>query len=126
MTAELNHTIVWCRDPTASARFLAEILGRPAPRRFLHFMVVDMDNRVSIDFMAKEGEIALQHYAFLVDDAGFDAGLARVRAQGLGWWADPGRTLPGEINTYGGGRGFYFLSPDGHLMELLTKPYPIG
>jgi len=126
MPVQLDHTIVWCRDAAASAASLADILGRPPARPFLQFMVVAMDNGASLDFMAQEGAIALQHYAFLVDDAGFDAGLARVRAQGLGWWADPGRTLPGEINTYGGGRGFYFLSPDGHLMELLTKPYPIG
>lgn len=125
MAARLDHTIVWCRDAAASAAFLADILGRPAPRPFLQFMVVAMDNGVSLDFMAKAGEIALQHYAFLVDEAGFDAGLERVRARGLDWWADPGRTRPGEINTYGGGRGVYFLSPDGHLLELLTKPYPV-
>lgn len=124
MTAELNHTIVWCRDPAVSAAFLADILGRPPPRRFMHFMVVDLDNRVSVDFMAKDGDIALQHYAFLVDEAGFDAGLARVRELGLDWWADPGRTKPREINTYGGGRGFYFFSPDRHLLELMTRPYP--
>ncbi|BBK37935.1 hypothetical protein STAQ_30130 [Allostella sp. ATCC 35155] len=126
MAATLNHTIVWCRDAAASAGFLAEILERPAPRPFHHFLVVDLDNGVSLDFMAKEGAVAMQHYAFLVDEAGFDAGLARVQARQLEWWADPARTRPGEINTYGGGRGFYFLSPDGHLLELMTKPYPVA
>ena len=29
MPAQLNHTIVWCRDKQASASFMAEILGRP-------------------------------------------------------------------------------------------------
>lgn len=124
MAAALNHTIVWCRDATASAGFLAEILDRAAPRPFHQFMVVELDNGVSLDFMAKEGAVAMQHYAFLVDEAGFDAGLVRVKARQLEWWADPARTRPGEINTYGGGRGFYFLSPDGHLLELMTKPYP--
>jgi hypothetical protein len=31
MTAHLNHTIVWSSDRTKSARFLAEMLGRPEP-----------------------------------------------------------------------------------------------
>ena len=30
MAAQLNHTIVWSSDQTMSARFLAEMLGRPA------------------------------------------------------------------------------------------------
>jgi len=125
MAAQLNHSIVWCNDKGKSSAFLADMLGLPAPKPFLHFMVVELDNAVSLDFMEQPGEIALQHYAFLIDDAGFDAGLARVKAAGLTWWADPARTQPGAINTYGGGRGFYFEDPDGHLLELLTKPYPI-
>jgi hypothetical protein len=32
--AQFNHTIVWSSDQTKSARFLAEMLGRPAPVRF--------------------------------------------------------------------------------------------
>jgi catechol 2,3-dioxygenase-like lactoylglutathione lyase family enzyme len=123
MSAELNHIIVWCRDKMASSAFLARILDRPAPRPFHHFMVVDLDNHVSLDFMQKDGEVARQHYAFLVGEADFDSGLARIRADGLEHWADPARTLPGEINTHYGGRGVYFEDPDGHLLELITRPY---
>ena len=47
MAAQLNHTIVWSSDQTMSARFLAEMLGRPAPTRFGHFDVVELDNGVS-------------------------------------------------------------------------------
>ena len=50
MAAQLNHTIVWSSDQTMSARFLAEMLGRPAPTRFGHFDVVELDNGVSLDF----------------------------------------------------------------------------
>ena len=41
MAAQFNHTIVWSSDQTMSARFLAEMLGRPAPTRFGHFDVVE-------------------------------------------------------------------------------------
>jgi catechol 2,3-dioxygenase-like lactoylglutathione lyase family enzyme len=123
MTVELNHTIVWCRDKARSAAFLAEMLGRPAPVPFSHFLVVDMDNGVSIDFMEKDGPVAPQHYAFLVGEPEFDAIHQRIREKGLVHWADPARTRPGEINRHFGGRGVYFADPDGHLLEAITRPY---
>jgi catechol 2,3-dioxygenase-like lactoylglutathione lyase family enzyme len=126
MTVELNHSIVWCHDAAASAVFLADILGRPAPRAFLHFMVVDLDNHVSHDFMAKDGTIALQHYAFLIDDAAWDAAFARIEAGGIAYWADPARTRPGETNRHYGGKGVYFEDPNGHLLEIITRPYGDG
>ena len=121
--AELNHTIVWCSDKHRSSQFLADVLGLPAPRTFFHFQVVDLANGVSLDFYQKEGAVAQQHYAFLVSDDEFDASFDRVKAQGLDYWADPARTMPGKINTHFGGRGVYFPDPDGHLLELITRPY---
>jgi len=126
MTAQLNHTIVWCRDKHASSAFLAEMLGRPPPRAFMHFMVVDLDNQVSLDFMEKDGDIALQHYAFLVSEQAFDAVLARLQTSEIAYWADPARTLPHEINRHFGGRGVYFFDPNGHLLEAITRPYGGG
>lgn len=123
MGAELNHTIVWCHDKQVSATFLAEMLGRPAPRPFFHFLVVDLDNAVSLDFMERDGDIALQHYAFLIGEADFDAVYDRITARGLDHWADPARTKPGEINRHFGGRGVYFPDPNGHLLEVITRPY---
>jgi catechol 2,3-dioxygenase-like lactoylglutathione lyase family enzyme len=120
-----QHTIVWCRDNERSSAFLADILGRPAPERIYQFMVVALDNGVSIDFMAKDGPVAMQHYAFLVDDLTFDRGFARITALGLKYWADPARTQEGKINHQDGGRGFYFEDPDGHVLELLTTPYGV-
>ena len=42
---------------------------------------------------------------------------------GLSFWADPARSQPGQINHHFGGRGVYFEDPDGHLLELITRPY---
>jgi catechol 2,3-dioxygenase-like lactoylglutathione lyase family enzyme len=125
MPAELNHTIVWCTDKLRSSAFLARMLDRPAPKVFHHFMVVALDNGVSLDFMEKAGEVARQHYAFLVDDSDFDPAFERIRAEGLTYWADPARARPGEINHRDGGRGVYFEDPDGHLLEIITRPYTV-
>lgn len=123
MAVELNHSIIWCSDKARSSAFMSDILGLPPARAFHHFLVVDLANRVSLDFYQKEGPVAPQHYAFLVGEAEFDAAFARIEERGLTYWADPARTRPGEINDHDGGRGVYFEDPDGHLLELITRPY---
>ena len=126
MSVQLNHTIVWCRDTQRSATFLAEILGRPAPTRFGPFLVVEVDNGASLDFHAVDGEVASQHYAFLVGEGDFDDIFERIRERGLKHWADPRQTKAGQINHNDGGRGVYFEDPDGHLLEIITRPYGSG
>jgi catechol 2,3-dioxygenase-like lactoylglutathione lyase family enzyme len=124
MSAKLNHTIVWCHDQEKSATFLTEILGLPPPRRFMGFLVVDLANEVSVDYLPAESEpIALQHLAFLVSEDEFDGALARVRERTSQIWADPAKQQPGRINRHFGGRGVYFDDPNGHLFELITTPY---
>jgi catechol 2,3-dioxygenase-like lactoylglutathione lyase family enzyme len=126
MAAELNHTIIWCSDKLRSSTFLADMLGLPPPRPFHPFMVVDLANRVSVDFMEKTGPVAPQHYAFLVGEDAFAPILARIKASGQPWWADPARTRLQEINHHDGGSGVYFEDPDGHLLEVITRPYGGG
>jgi catechol 2,3-dioxygenase-like lactoylglutathione lyase family enzyme len=84
-----------------------------------------MDNDVSLDLYehGRDATISLQHYAFLVDEAEFDPIFDRIRGRELEYWADPGRTRPGEINRHFGGRGVYFMDPNGHLLEIITRPY---
>lgn len=123
MPTELNHTIIWCRDKEQSASFLADMLGLPPPSDFYHFKVVSLDNHVSLDFMEKEGPVSTQHYAFLIDEPTFDSVFERIRSRGLSYWADPARKRPGEINGNDGGRGVYFEDPNGHLLEVITRPY---
>lgn len=122
MAVELNHTIVHTHDKHAEARFVAEVLGLPEPGSFGPFAVVELQNGVSLDFMDVEGEIAAQHYAFLISEEEFDAVATRLRERGIPTWADPGRRRPGH-NTNDGGRGLYFDSPEGHNLEVLTVPY---
>ena len=123
MTVQLNHTIVWCRDKRKSAKFLTELLGLAKPTRFGPFQVVELANDVSLDYHEDHGKIAMQHYAFLIGEEEFDTIFARIEERGLDYWADPGRTEPGEIYSHNGGRGLYFKDPDGHLMEIMTRPY---
>ncbi|MBI3918045.1 MAG: VOC family protein [Betaproteobacteria bacterium] len=127
MVAKLNHTIVHARDKRASAAFLSEILGLPAPVPFGPFMGVQTGNDVTLDFLdADESEFIVEHYAFLVSEAEFDEIFGRIKERKLAYWADPARRERGKINTRDGGRGVYFEDPNGHLLEILTRPYGSG
>jgi catechol 2,3-dioxygenase-like lactoylglutathione lyase family enzyme len=126
MAVQLNHTIVVARDRDSSARFLADLLGLPEPTPFGPFMTVETDNDVTLDYLEAAGEITSQHYAFLVSEDDFDAIFGRIRERGLEFWADPYHRRPGEINTNDGGRGVYFDDPNGHNLEIITRPYGSG
>jgi catechol 2,3-dioxygenase-like lactoylglutathione lyase family enzyme len=122
---DLNHTIVWCADKERGSAHLVKILGLDPPRDFAGlFLVVDLGNGVSLDYANwREGEITPQHLAFLVSEDEFDAAYGRIQANGIDHWADPSRRIPGEINHHDGGRGVYWYDPDGHDLEIITRPY---
>lgn len=125
MTVTLNHTIVLARDKEATAAFLTEILGLPEHENLGHFAVVRVGD-TSLDLLEGTSEIAQRHFAFLVSEAEFDEIFARIRERGLSYWADPFREEPGRINRWDDGRGVYFDDPNGHLLEIITRPYGSG
>ena len=90
------------------------------------FHGVALDNGVTLDFMRVEGDIAWQHYAFMVSEDEFDQIFGRIRERGLPYWADPGHQQSGQINHNDGGRGVYWDDPDGHRLEILTRPCGSG
>jgi hypothetical protein len=127
MPIELNHTIVSAHDAEASARWFAELFGVVSPERLGHFWQVSTANGVGLDFASVgDRDVVPQHYAFLITEAEFDAIYDRVVERGLDHWADPMQRRPGEINRHDGGRGVYFLSNDGHFLEIITRPYGSG
>jgi catechol 2,3-dioxygenase-like lactoylglutathione lyase family enzyme len=126
MAIQLNHTIVRVRDKGESAKFLTEILGLDEPTSYGPFLIVQVDNEVSLDFADDHGRVHPQHYAFLVDESEWDEIFGRIRERGLTYWADPMKKQPGEFNTNDGGRGVYWEDPNGHFLEIITRPYGSG
>lgn len=125
MSVQLNHTIVNVRDKELSAKFYADILNLEQPVPFGPFLVVNTGNEVSLDFMDAE-QVHHQHYAFLVSEPEWDDILERIKQRDLPFWADPGHQQPDEFNTHDGGRGVYWDDPDGHVLEIITRPYGSG
>jgi catechol 2,3-dioxygenase-like lactoylglutathione lyase family enzyme len=126
VTVKLNHTIIYVRDKSLSADFYTSILGLPPATTFGPFAVVAVDNDVSLDLIDEVDDIHSQHYAFLISEDEFDGVLARIEERGLDYWADPGQRRLNEINRNDGGRGVYWEDPDGHLLEVITRPYGSG
>jgi catechol 2,3-dioxygenase-like lactoylglutathione lyase family enzyme len=129
MPIELNHTIVPAHDGERSARWFSVLFDCAEPTRFSVFWQVRTDNGVDLDFdtyASSDGDepaFTTGHYAFLVGEDDFDAIFGRILGAGITYWADPGRRDAGEINHRDGGRGVYFENPDGHLFEIITRPY---
>lgn len=123
MAIQFNHLLIFARDKHESARFLTSLFDLPDPKPAGFFMAVEMQNDVTLHFGEPGIEILSQHYAFLVSDEEFDAILGRVREREIPFWADPRKQYPGEFNTENGGRGFYFMDPSGHGLEVITRPY---
>ena len=126
MAVQLNHTIVLAKDREASASFYSEVLGVPVAGRMGPFVVVALDNAVTLDFVSVgDGRIPSQHYAFKVSPEEWEEIFGRIVARDLPYWADPFHRHPGETNTEFGGRGVYFEDPNGHNLEIMTTDYEL-
>src|SRR3954465_14269671 len=126
MSVQLNHTIVNVTDKHASATFMADVLGLPAPEPFGPFLGVEVANGVTLDFADDHGEVRPQHYAFLVSEEEFDEIFGRLQERNVPYYADPAGQRERSINRNDGGRGCYFADPAGHWLEIITRPYGCG
>jgi catechol 2,3-dioxygenase-like lactoylglutathione lyase family enzyme len=127
MPVELNHTIVAARDKKVAAEFMATILGLRVGAQWGPFLPVETSNGVTLDFVDSNADpITSQHYAFLVSEQEFDEIFGRIQRAGITYYADPRHRQPGQINHNDGGRGAYFADPNGHNLEIITRPYGSG
>jgi catechol 2,3-dioxygenase-like lactoylglutathione lyase family enzyme len=124
----LNHHIVSARNKEATASYFAELLGFDEPVRLGEFAVLRVSDDTTLDFVDVDpgADIPQLHYAFLVTEREFDEILGRIERRSLSYWSDPLRRQPDEINEWDDGRGVYFDDPNGHLLEILTRPYGSG
>lgn len=124
MPIELDHTIVPAHDRDGAARRLAQLLGVPCgPARAGPFYAVYVNDGLTLDFVQTDEPFPVYHFCFRVDDARFDAILARIREQGIGFRSSVFGEQDGRINTDFGGRLIYWNEPEGHMWEMLTVSY---
>lgn len=121
MAIVLNHTIVPARDKDAAARWFARIFGLRYEGAKGHFAPVKVNESLTLLFDGDDS-FGAGHYAFHVSDDEFDEIFGRVKDEGVAFGSAPGRFADGQLNDWNGGRGVYFRSPDGHILELMTAP----
>lgn len=119
MTIVLDHTIVPARDKEQSARFFARIFGLGYEGTVSHFAPVRINDTLVLDF-ATSTAFEQHHYAFKVSEHEFDAIFERIRGEKISYGSGPRSLEDMKINHRGGGRGFYFRDPSGHVLEVLT------
>jgi catechol 2,3-dioxygenase-like lactoylglutathione lyase family enzyme len=122
MAILLDHLIVPSRDPVASARSLASLLGTPWEDARGHFTPVYVNDTLTLDFAEREA-FGSHHYCFHVSDEEFDQIFARVREAGITYRSSPRGPDDLALNTRMGGRNFYWTDRDGHIWEVLTVSY---
>jgi catechol 2,3-dioxygenase-like lactoylglutathione lyase family enzyme len=120
MTITLNHTIVPARDKAAAAKFFGQIFGLRRGRAS-YFSPVRVNKTLTLLF-DDDAKFASHHYAFHVSEREFDAIFRRIQQAKIAYGSAPGSPDDGRLNDWGGGRGIYFKTPDGHLLELMTVP----
>jgi len=127
MPIALDHLLIPARDRRAAAERLATILAVPwaAQAAVGPFSAVYVSDDLTVDFdeVAPGAEVPLQHYAFRVSDAEFDALLDRLKTLGIAWRSTHIGADDFQVNTHSGGRIVYWREPDGHAWEALTKSY---
>jgi catechol 2,3-dioxygenase-like lactoylglutathione lyase family enzyme len=121
MPIVLNHTIVPSRDKESSAKFFARIFGLEYAGPVGHFAQVRVNDGLNFDWDNRD-KFESHHYAFHVSDEEFDAIFGRIKAENIRYGSEPYAPDNGEINHRRGGRGLYFADPDGHLLEIMTRP----
>ena len=125
MTITLNHTIVPARDKIESARFYSRIFGFDYVGEFAHFIVVKVNDTLSLDFDNRE-KFDSNHYAFKVSEQEFDQIFERLKAENIKYGSGPFDPENMSINHNDGGHCVYFRDPSGHLLEMLTVDYKIS
>ena len=120
--ATLDHLILRVNDLTASVQFYTEILGFTHDGTDGPFTVLRVGPDTQV-LLAPYGTPGMEHFAFAVTRAEFDAIFARLRAAGIGY--GPSFDSVGSNTRIGeesGARGMaatlYFNDPNLHLLEI--------
>jgi catechol-2,3-dioxygenase len=117
----VNELVLQVRDLGAAERFYAVVLGLPVLSRSEQRVWLAAGTQTRIGLWAPQVGIAggrggvHVHYALHIEDADYDAAVARLRDH---------RCEPHEEDFGDSGKAAYVTDPDGNVVELWTWPGP--
>ena len=120
---QLDHFIVPAHSKSAAARRLGELLGVAWSEStdLGPFSPVYLNDGLTLDFVETTRPFPVHHYCFRVQQAEFDAILARIQAAGIAFRS----TVQGPVDMQVG-RDYgnvYWNDPEGHQWEMLITSY---
>ena len=128
MRYRIDHIALLVRDLDASVRFLTDVIGlteiaNPMGGTTIRWIDIGDGRR----FHVQAGDISRVHVEkqthFALSTTGFDATLARLRAQGVAFSDMQGNS--GAINTRPDGmRAIFLRDPNGYWFEINDLPPP--
>jgi hypothetical protein len=124
MSVQLDHLMIPSRDKLAAAKLLAGLLDVPwSASAAGPFISVYLNDGLTLDFDQWTEPVPMIHYCFRVNQAEFDAILARIKAAGIAYRSRVHAPTDYRIDTEHGGSIVYWNEPDDHQWELLTASY---
>lgn len=116
----IDHIVIPAYDHEASARFFAQITGLEYAGPDRHFAPVQVSETFTIAFISAEG-FTNYHLGFHIGEADFEAVLSQLQAAGVPYGNDPREPANMRTDHPFGGHGLFFVDPNGHLFEVMTK-----
>jgi len=117
----LKAAFLWLSEQPSIFRFVRKNwVARKLASRFVAGETIDEAIAALRDLICHHEEQYYVHDSPEISDAEFDAIFGRVKERGTPFGSAPGRFEDGKLNDWNGGRGVYFKSPDGHVLELMT------
>jgi len=123
----LYETHLHVADLARSMRFYGDVLGLQLAlqdtTRALAFYWIGAPGQSFLGLWQKpQTEITRQHFAFLVDPANLEHGIASLRANGVSVknFFDEATDVP-SVFGWLPAASIYFDDPDGHLLELIAR-----
>ena len=120
---QFDHLALPVADLERAERFYAEVLGLERLMRLpdqvlfkmgsVNLGLMQTANLEAVDPSILKSPLGKAHHAFRVDRAAFEVWRRKLAAA---------RVPMSEVVDWGDHRCFYFIDPDGNLLELVTPP----
>jgi len=116
----IDHVVIPAHDHEASAQFFAQIMGLDYAGPDRHFAPVRVSDTFTLSFM-KADQFAGYHLGFHIGEDDFDLILSQLQTAGVPYGNDPRESTNLRTDHPFGGRGLFFVDPNGHLFEVMTQ-----
>lgn len=119
----IDHAVLPAHDYEASARFFAQVMGLTYEGPDRYFAPVKISDTFRLVYMNAEQVLPI-HIGFHVSHEAFEAAHRNILEMGLPFGSNPREVTNRRTDHPFGGKGLFFVDPNGHLFEIMTVRDP--